>query len=99
MENQILETTKTPIVLTTGIYDLLKLQIKKKKLNKSNEDRLEKELKNAKQVLNRDLPYNIVTVNTEVLVKDLNTGEEITGQEKPGREHTEKLMQEIITCN
>lgn len=78
MENQILETTKTPIVLTTGIYDLLKLQIKKKKLNKSNEDRLEKELKNAKQVLNRDLPYNIVTVNTEVLVKDLNTGEEIT---------------------
>lgn len=78
MENQILETTKTPIVLTTGIYDLLKLQIKKKKLNKSNEDRLEKELKNAKQVLNRDLPENIVTVNTEVLVKDLNTGEEIT---------------------
>ena len=67
MENQILETTKTPIVLTTGIYDLLKLQIKKKKLNKSNEDRLEKELKNAKQVLNRDLPENIVTVNTEVL--------------------------------
>ena len=47
MENQILETTKTPIVLTTGIYDLLKLQIKKKKLNKSNEDRLEKELKNT----------------------------------------------------
>lgn len=78
MENQDLETTTTPIVLTTGIYDLLKLQIKKKKLNKSNEDRLEKELKNAKQVLNRDLPDNIVTVNTEVLVKDLNSGEEIT---------------------
>ena len=78
METQDLEKTTTPIVLTTGIYDLLKVQIKKKKLSKSNEVRLELELKNAKQVLNRDLPLNVVTVNTEVLVKDLKTGEEIT---------------------
>ncbi len=78
METQDLEKTTTPIVLTTGIYDLLKVQIKKKKLSKSNEARLELELKNAKQVLNRDLPLNVVTVNTEVLVKDLKTGKEIT---------------------
>lgn len=78
METQDLEKTTTPIVLTTGIYDLLKAQIKSKKLSKTNEARLELELKNAKQVLNRDLPLNVVTVNTEVLVKDLKSGEEIT---------------------
>lgn len=77
MKNQDFETTKTPIVLTTGIYDLLKEHIRKKKLNKTNEERLEKELKNAKQVLNRDLPENVVTVNTEVLLRDLQTDEEI----------------------
>lgn len=100
MENQNLETTKTPIVLTTGIYDLLKEQIRKKKLNKSNEARLEKELKNAKQVLNRDLPDNIVTVNTEVLVKDLKSGEEITqkfvGPHKARRKNgTTSILSEI----
>lgn len=100
MENQDLETTKTPIVLTTGIYDLLKEQIRKKKLNKSNEARLEKELKNAKQVLNRDLPDNIVTVNTEVLVKDLKSGEEITqkfvGPHKARRKNgTTSILSEI----
>lgn len=100
MENQDLETTKTSIVLTTGIYDLLKEHIRKKKLNKSNELRLEKELKNAKQVLNRNLPQNIVTVNTEVLVKDLKSGEEITqkfvGPHKARRKNgTTSILSEI----
>ncbi|MES2652144.1 MAG: GreA/GreB family elongation factor [Bacteroidota bacterium] len=72
-----LETTNTPIVLTTGIYDLLKDLIRKKRLNKSNEEKLEIELKNSRQVLNRDLPADIVTVNTLVVVKDLETNEEI----------------------
>ncbi len=72
-----LETTNTPIVLTTGIYDLLKDLIRKKRLNKSNEEKLEIELKNSRQVLNRDLPADVVTVNTLVVVKDLETSEEI----------------------
>ncbi len=72
-----LETTNTPIVLTTGIYDLLKNHIRKKRLNKSNEEKLEIELKNSRQVLNRDLPADVVTVNTLVVVKDLETSEEI----------------------
>lgn len=72
-----IETTKTPIVLTTGIYDLLKEQIKKKKLNKANEERLEIELKSSRQVLNKELPADIVTIDTLVLVRDLETGEEI----------------------
>jgi regulator of nucleoside diphosphate kinase len=71
------QVTKTPIILTTGIYDLLKELIRKKKLNKSNEDKLENELKNCRQVLSRDLPTDVVTVNTLVRVKDIATGEEI----------------------
>jgi len=35
-----IELTTTPLVLTTGIYDLLKVQIKKKKLSRSNEEKL-----------------------------------------------------------
>lgn len=77
MNTQNIETTKTPIVLTTGIYDLLKEQIKKKRLTKLNEQKLELELKNAIQVLNRDLPANIVNVNSLVTVKDINTEEEL----------------------
>ena len=100
MKNQDLETTTSSIVLTTGIYDLLKEHIRKKKLNKSNELRLEKELKNAKQVLNRNLPSNVVTVNTEVLVKDLKSGEEITqkfvGPHKARRKNgTTSILSEI----
>lgn len=78
MKNQDIQVTKTSIILTTGIYDLLKEQIKKKKLNKLNEEKLEIELKNAQQVLNRDLPNNIVTINSLVTVKDLQTSEDIT---------------------
>jgi regulator of nucleoside diphosphate kinase len=77
MTQKTVELTKTPITLTTGIYDLLKEHIRKKKLSRTNEEKLEAELKNAKQVLNRDLPANVVTVNTTLLVKDLETGEEI----------------------
>lgn len=75
-----IELTTTPLVLTTGIYDLLKEQIKKKKLSRSNEEKLELELKNAKQVLNKDLPSDVVTINTAVIVKDLQSGEEIEQQ-------------------
>jgi regulator of nucleoside diphosphate kinase len=100
MKNQDLETTTSPIILTTGIYDLLKEHIRKKKLNKSNESRLEKELRNAKQVLCRDLPIDIVTVNTEVLVKDLQSGEEIkqkfVGPHKARRKNgTTSILSEI----
>lgn len=71
------ETTTTPLVLTTGIYDLLKEHIRKKKLNKLNEEKLELELRNAKQVLRKDLPADVVTVDTRVVVRDLETGEEL----------------------
>jgi len=74
-------TTNQPvdsIVLSTGIYDLLKDQIRRRKLGKFNEAKLERELKQATQVLRKDLPADVVTVDTRVTVKELETGAETT---------------------
>lgn len=82
---------ETPVILTTGMYDLLKDQIRRKKLGQANEQSLEKQLRKAVQVLRRDLPANVVDVNTAVLVKDLETNEQtefkFVGPEKARRKH------------
>ncbi len=66
---------ETPVILTTGIYDLLKDHIRRRKLSKANEAALEAQLKKATQVLRKDLPADVLTVGTLVTVKDLDTGE------------------------
>src|SRR5690606_5058149 len=58
------------VILTTGIYDLIKDHVRRKKVTKEEEELLLLELKNAKQVLRRDLPENIVTVDRRVKIKD-----------------------------
>ncbi|NEU10073.1 GreA/GreB family elongation factor [Flavihumibacter sp. R14] len=65
-----------PIILSTGMYDLLKEQLRKRKLSKYNENKLSLELKSAIQVLKRELPHDVVTVDRSVRVKDLSSGEE-----------------------
>lgn len=65
-----------PIILTTGLYDLLKDHLRTHKLSKYNEEKLTLELRAAQQVLMRDLPSNVVTVNKKVRIKLLRTGEE-----------------------
>lgn len=65
-----------PIVVTTGIYDAIKDHLRRKKVSIEAETLLADELKNAKQVLRRDLPENIVTVNKIVKVKDHTDNEE-----------------------
>lgn len=65
--------THDQIVLTTGMFDLLKAQITRKKLSPENEIRIKAELKNAKQVLRKDLPAGIVDVYKTVKVIDLET--------------------------
>ena len=64
----------TSIILSTGIFDLLKDHIRRRKLTKYNQEKLERELRNARQVLNKDIPPKIVTVNTIVRVKELESG-------------------------
>ncbi|PRY52840.1 regulator of nucleoside diphosphate kinase [Arcticibacter pallidicorallinus] len=87
-------TTMQPtegIILSTGVYDLLKDQIRRRKLSKFNEAKLERELKSATQVLRRDLPADVVTADTRVTVKDLESGAETTyklvGPEKARRKN------------
>jgi regulator of nucleoside diphosphate kinase len=58
------------VILTTGIYDLIKDHVRRKKVTKQEEERLLLELKEARQVLRRDLPKNVVTVNRRVKIKD-----------------------------
>lgn len=78
MNTASIKINDTPIVLSTGIYDLLKDHLRRRKLSKYNEAKLELELKHAKQVLRNDLPADVVTVDTNVKVKELESGKEFT---------------------
>ena len=76
MNNNSIQNNDTPVILTTGIYDLLKDHIRRRKLTKANTAALEMQLRKANQVLRRDLPSDVVTVGTAVTVRDLETGED-----------------------
>lgn len=64
------------LVLTTGIYDLIKDHIKKKRVTQEEEDLLTNELRNATQVVRKELPDNVVSVNRFVTIKDHTTNQE-----------------------
>lgn len=66
----------TNITVTTGIYDAVKDVIRRKRVTKDEEARLIAELKDATQVLRRDLPQEYVTVNRVVKIKDHTLNEE-----------------------
>ena len=75
MKNQVVANS---IVLTTGMFDLLKEQIRKGKFTKFNEEKVTNELKGAMQVLRRNLPSDVVDVNTKVELLDLTDNKEVT---------------------
>ncbi len=58
------------IIVTTGIYDAIKDHLRRKRVSVPEEKRLLDELKNATQVLRRDLPGDVVTVERKVTLKD-----------------------------
>ncbi|PKF74504.1 GreA/GreB family elongation factor [Chryseobacterium sp. PMSZPI] len=58
------------IIVTTGIYDAIKDTLRRKKVSIEEEKRLTEELRKAKQVLRRDLPADVVTVDRKVTLKD-----------------------------
>ncbi len=69
---------KKNIIVTTGIYDLIKEQIRRKKVSNAEADILNEQLKHAQQVLRKDLPNDVVTVNRKVTVKDHSKNAEET---------------------
>lgn len=66
----------THITVTTGIYDAIKEVIRTRKVSIPEINRLTAELKDAQQVLRRDLPADTVTVNRVVKIKDHTENEE-----------------------
>ena len=64
------------ITLTTGIYDLIKDLIRRKKVTIQQEERLIAQLKSAKQITRKELPLDVVTVDSKVAIKNLDTSEE-----------------------
>ena len=64
------------ITLTTGVYDLIKDHLRRKRTTQEEEQILLDQLKVAKQVLRKELPSDVVTVNCEVKIKDIATNEE-----------------------
>ncbi|WP_027376251.1 GreA/GreB family elongation factor [Kaistella palustris] len=64
------------IVLTTGIYDLIKDHLRRKKTTIQEEEILTTQLRNAKQVLRRELPEDVVTIDSVVKIKDHTTNAE-----------------------
>src|SRR5690606_32917659 len=64
------------VILTTGIYDMIKDHIRRKKVTKEEEELLVLELKHATQVLRKDLPDDVVTVNRRVKIMDHTTNKE-----------------------
>lgn len=66
------------IILTTGLYDLIKDHIRRNKVTVKEKELLHSELKKASQVLRRDLPADVVSINRKVTYKDHINNEEKT---------------------
>ena len=64
------------IILTTGIYDLIKEHLRRKGTTIEEDEILLNQLRHAKQVRRRELPEDVVTVNRAITVKDVETEEE-----------------------
>lgn len=64
------------ILLTTGVYDLIKDHIRRKKATVKEEEILLLQLKKARQVTRKNLPLDVVTVDSKVTVKNLQNQEE-----------------------
>ncbi len=71
-----IQETEQEILLTTGIYDLIKDHIRRKKATVEEEEALKIQLKKSKQVTRKNLPMNVVTVDAKVIVKNAVTNEE-----------------------
>lgn len=86
------------LILTTGIYDLIKDHVRRRKVTPTEEELLTNELKRAKQVLRRELPEDVVSVHTQVTVKDLETNQEQTHKfVPPGKAKHKHQTQSIMT--
>jgi regulator of nucleoside diphosphate kinase len=86
------------IILTTGIYDLIKDHIRRRRVSQEEINLLTEQLRKARQVRRRDLPDNVVSVYSRVKVKDTETGEEeVYTFVPPGKGRPKHQTQSIMT--
>jgi len=86
------------LILTTGIYDLIKEQVRRRKVSDIEGERLLLELKHAKQVRRRDLPDDVVSIDSRVTIKNHESGaEEVHTFVPPGKARQRHKTQSIIT--
>ena len=71
-----IQEAEQEILLTTGIYDLIKDHIRRKKATVEEEEVLLAQLKKAKKVTRNNLPLDVVTVDTKITIKDIVSNEE-----------------------
>lgn len=85
------------ILLTTGVYDLIKDHVRRKKATLKEEEILLLQLKKAKQVTRKNLPLDVVTVDAKVTVKNLETDQEevytfVAPDKAKRRNNTESIL-------
>ena len=64
------------ITLTTGVNDLIKDHLRRKKATPKEEEILLLQLKKAKQLTRKNLPLDVVTIDAKVTVKNFESNEE-----------------------
>jgi regulator of nucleoside diphosphate kinase len=68
-----------PIILSKGIYHLIKNHLKQKnQLSDFNKRKLEMEMNSAVIVPGKEIPDDVVSINTNVQVRDIETEDEFT---------------------
>lgn len=87
------------VILTTGIYDMIKEHVRRNKVTKEEGELLLLELKTAEQVLRRDLPSDIVTVNRRVKIKDYTDNKEMEYMFVPSTKANNKKGKSSILCD
>ena len=85
------------LILTTGIYDMIKDHVKRKKATPVQEATLLAQLKSAKQVTRKELPEDVVNIDTRATVKYLDNNEEevftfVAPDKAKRRNNTESIM-------
>lgn len=85
------------LILTTGLYDMIKDHVKRKKATPIQEATLLAQLKSAKQVTRKELPEDVVNIDTRATVKYLDNNEEevftfVAPDKAKRRNNTESIM-------
>ncbi|SRR5690554_136533 len=58
------------IILTTGLYDLIKEHLRRKRVTIQEEELLTEELRTSEQLLKREIPEDVVILNKNVTYKN-----------------------------